>query len=98
MYTIFGVLIMSLFSNKITNQNVVVRKELMSRLIELIEQSDLSQAYIAEALNISQPRVSNLLNRKIELFSIDVLVNFLGRLGTVVEFTYRSLIEEESAC
>jgi predicted XRE-type DNA-binding protein len=64
--------------------NLRIRADLMVRLKELIEARGLTQAGAAELFGVSQPRVSDLLRGKIDLFSIDTLVNMLGRAGVWV--------------
>jgi predicted XRE-type DNA-binding protein len=56
------------------------RADLMLTLRKLLEERKLRQAEIAEALGVSQPRVSELMRGKIDLFSADKLIGFLARL------------------
>ncbi len=44
-----------------------------------------SQADAARLLGVSQPRISSLVRGKIDLFSIDALVDMLARAGYHVE-------------
>lgn len=70
--------------------NLRIRADLMLRLKKLIEARGLTQAEAAELFGVSQPRVSDLLRGKIDLFSIDSLVNMLGRTGVLVSLVVRS--------
>ena len=56
------------------------RADLMLTLRKLLKERNLRQAEIAEALGVSQPRVSELMRGKIDLFSADKLICFLARL------------------
>ncbi|MFN3319267.1 MAG: helix-turn-helix domain-containing protein [Allorhizobium sp.] len=56
------------------------RADLMLTLRKLLEERKLRQAEIAEALGLSQPRVSELMRGKIDLFSADKLIGLLARL------------------
>lgn len=56
------------------------RADLMLTLRRLLEERKLRQAEIAEALGVSQPRVSELMRGKIDLFSADKLIGLLARL------------------
>lgn len=56
------------------------RADLMLTLRKLLEERKLRQAEIAKALDVSQPRVSELMRGKIDLFSADKLIGFLARL------------------
>ncbi len=58
-----------------------VRTELMLSLQKVIRARGLKQAVAAELLGITQPRVSDLMRGRIDLFSIDTLIDMLARLG-----------------
>ena len=62
-------------------ENLRIRSELMARLRKVIEEEGLTQARAARLLGVSQPRVSDLVRGRIDLFSIDALVNLLARAG-----------------
>ncbi len=61
------------------------RSDLMSEVVTIIRNSDLSQKEIAEILKISAPKVSALMTGKINDFSNDTLVHYLTLLGCNVE-------------
>jgi predicted XRE-type DNA-binding protein len=58
-----------------------VRAELMLNLQKVITARGLKQAEAAELLGVTQPRVSALIRGRIDLFSIDTLIDMLARLG-----------------
>ena len=62
-------------------QHLLVRAELMIRLEKKLGSRGLKQAQAAKLLGISQPRVSDLLRGRVELFSADALIDLLARLG-----------------
>ena len=64
--------------------SLFVRAQLMSALHDLIESSNLSQRQIARVMSVQQPRVAEIMSLKIQLFSIDLLVKLLSRLGKKV--------------
>lgn len=66
-------------------QNLRVRAELMRRLRRFISENDLTQTRAADLFGVSQPRVSDLVNGKIDKFSIDMLINMLSKVGLNVE-------------
>ena len=66
-------------------ENLRVRSVLMGNLRSIIEEEGLTQAQAAKLFGVSQPRVSDLVRGKIELFSIDALVNMLGSAGRHVD-------------
>ncbi len=58
-----------------------VRSELMVNLQKVIKARGLKQAEAAKLLGVTQPRVSDLMRGRIDLFSMDTLVDMLARLG-----------------
>lgn len=71
-------------------ENLRIRSELMARLSRVIEVHGLTQREAAKLLGVTQPRVSDLVRGKIDLFSIDSLVLMLGRAGVRVSVTTRA--------
>src|SRR5215211_5327563 len=65
-------------------ENLHVRADLMISLGKLIEQRGLTQAQAAKLLGVTQPRISALLRGKLQLFSVDSLIEMLGRGGARV--------------
>ena len=57
--------------------NMKIRSVLMDELISHITQEGMTQLEAAQKLGVTQPRVSDLMRGKIDLFSIDALVNML---------------------
>jgi len=62
-------------------ENLKLRAELMITLRELIHSNGFTQAQAARMFGVTQPRVSDLVRGKIDLFSIDCLVNMLAAAG-----------------
>src|SRR5205807_6578152 len=58
-----------------------VRAELMANLQKVITARGLKQAEAAELLGVTQPRISDLMRGRIDLFSIDTLIDMLAKLG-----------------
>ncbi len=71
-------------------ENLRIRSELMARLRRVIQSKELTQAAAARLFGVTQPRVSDLVRGRIELFSIDTLVNMLARAGVRVTVTARA--------
>jgi predicted XRE-type DNA-binding protein len=57
----------------------------MVEVRRLIRARKLTQRAAANLLGVTQPRVSDLIRGKIDLFSIDTLVNMLARGGMRVQ-------------
>ena len=69
--------------------NIRLRASMMDALIDEIERKKFTQAQTAKALGVSQPRVSDLLHGKLHLFSMDMLVMLLSKVGMRVEMKVR---------
>jgi len=65
-------------------EHLLVRADLMIRLERELRSRGLTQARAAKLLGISQPRVSDMLRGRVELFSADALIDMLARLGIKV--------------
>lgn len=66
-----------------------IRAALMARVRQLIEERGLTQAAAAKFFGVSQPRISDLVRGKIELFSIDGLVDMLAKARYRVSLVVR---------
>ena len=58
-----------------------IKAELMIELQEFLQKSSLTQVAAAKKLGITQPRVSDLKRGRIELFSIESLIDMLSFAG-----------------
>ncbi|PLC49574.1 transcriptional regulator [Pollutimonas subterranea] len=65
--------------------NLKARSALIIILIEMIKRHGLTQAEAAKQLGVTQPRISDLMRGKIDLFSLDTLVNMLAAGGLHIE-------------
>ena len=65
--------------------HLLIRSELMIQLRKIIESRGLKQAEAARMLRVSQPRVSALMKGRIDLFSVDTLIDMLARAGFKVK-------------
>lgn len=61
--------------------DLAFRADLMMVLVGIFRRRGWNQAEIGKALGVSQPRVSELMRGKIDLFSADKLIGFLARLN-----------------
>ena len=66
-------------------ENLKLRSVLIMALKDHILRAGLSQSEAAKLLGVTQPRVSDLMRGKIELFGLDTLVNMIGAAGLHVE-------------
>ena len=65
-------------------ERLLIRAELMRALEREIARRKLTQTEAAALFGVTQPRVSDLVRRKIGRFSIDTLVDMLARAGVRV--------------
>ncbi|MGN7293515.1 helix-turn-helix domain-containing protein [Rhizobium sp. SAFR-030] len=80
----------SIVEDPIEAADLSFRSDLLSTLIDLFEDRGWKQADIASALDIAQPRVSELLRGKIHLFSADRLIGYLAKLGVRFKPSYQN--------
>ena len=66
-------------------ENMKLRSALMMALKQRIAAGGLSQLQAATAFGVTQPRISDLIRGKIELFGLDTLVNMAAAAGLRVE-------------
>lgn len=70
-------------------EHLLVRADLMIQIQKLITSRRLKQKAVAKTLGVTQPRVSDLLRGRIDLFSTDALIDMLARLGATVRLTVK---------
>jgi predicted XRE-type DNA-binding protein len=65
-------------------EHLLVRSDLLIQLQKAIASRGMKQADAATVLKVTQPRISDLLRGRIDLFSTDMLIDMLARLGIQV--------------
>ena len=70
-------------------EHLLVRSDLMIKVQKVIASRRLKQADLAKVLRVTQPRVSDLLRGRIDLFSTDALIDILACLGIRVRFVLK---------
>jgi len=70
--------------------NLELRSTLMIQLRKRLTALGSTQAQSARLLGVSQPRVSDLMRGKLDRFSVDTLIKFLGKAGAEVRVSVRS--------
>jgi predicted XRE-type DNA-binding protein len=75
--------------SKEESEHLLVRADLLIQVQKVIASRGLKQAEAASILQVTQPRVSDLLRGRIDLFSTDGLIDMLARLGVGVRFVVR---------
>jgi predicted XRE-type DNA-binding protein len=69
--------------------NMKLRSTLMLALKDHISRTGLSQSQAAKLFGVTQPRISDLMRGKINLFGLDALVNMAAAAGLHVEMHVR---------
>ena len=64
--------------------NLRVRADLMIAIKKLIDEEGWSQSEAARHFGVAQPRISEICQAKIELFTVDKLINMLAHVGRQV--------------
>ncbi len=75
--------------SKAESEHLLVRADLLIQLQKTITSRRLTQAEAAKVLRVTQPRVSDLVRGRINLFSIDTLIDMLVRLGVGVRLVVK---------
>ena len=65
--------------------NMTLRSTLMMAIKRQINKKGLGQAEAAKLLGVTQPRISDLMRGKINLFGLDALVNMAAAAGLHIE-------------
>jgi predicted XRE-type DNA-binding protein len=68
-------------------ESMRIRADLMIRVRRFIQGRNLTQAAAAKLFGVTQPRISDLVRGRIDLFSIDTLIDMLARAGVRVRVT-----------
>lgn len=70
-------------------EHLRLRSLLAAEVLRVLQARKLTQTAAAKLLGVSQPRVSDLVRGRIELFSIDGLVTMLAHAGVRVELVVK---------
>src|SRR4030095_15346301 len=76
--------------SKEESEHLLVRDDLLIQVQKAIASRGLKQAAAATLLRVTQPRVSDLLRGRIDLFSTDALIDMLARLGVGVRLVVKA--------
>ena len=71
------------------SEHLILRADLLIQIQKVVTARRLTQAQLAKLLHVTQPRVSDLLRGRLHLFSIETLIDMLGRLGVQVRLVVK---------
>lgn len=77
-------------------ERTLVRAKIMSFITTIIEERGLTQIQAGKLLNLPQPKVSNLINGKLSMFSLEHLFQLLNALEKDVEIIIKPKSENET--
>ncbi len=63
------------------DESIRLKQLLMNEIAEWMKQARVTQAAAAEVLHVTRPRVSDVVNHKVEKFTTDALVSMLARIS-----------------
>jgi predicted XRE-type DNA-binding protein len=63
------------------DESIRLKQQLMDEIADGRKEASVTQATAAEVLHVTRPRVSDVVNHKVEKFTIDALVGMLSRIG-----------------
>ena len=66
-------------------ENMKLRSVLMTALKNHLTRTEMSQVQAAKLFGVTQPRVSDLMRGKVDLFGLDALVNMATAAGLHIE-------------
>jgi len=66
------------------DESIRLKQQLMDEIAEWMKEASVTQAAAAEVLHVTRPRVSDVVNHKVDKFTLDALVAMLARIGKQV--------------
>jgi len=75
-------------------EHLRIRSDLLIAVQEAIGARELRQVAAAKLLGVHPPRISDLMRGRVDLFSIEKLIEFLSKLGVRVIVTLRKMPEK----
>lgn len=76
-------------ADRIISTKIAIRESLMNEVANWIQSKGMTQAEAAQILGVTQPRVSDIINKKWAEFSIDSLVDMLARAGKQIQLNIK---------
>ena len=76
-------------SNPINAASMKARSKLMMEITSVIEKNEMTQAQAAQLFGVTQPRISDLMRGRIDLFSLDTLVDMAAAGGLKPRITVK---------
>jgi predicted XRE-type DNA-binding protein len=71
-------------------ESLKIKSRMMMEIEQHLKEHKLTQTQAAKMMHVTQPRISDLINGKIDKFTIDMLITMLARLELHVEVTLKA--------
>lgn len=71
------------------DESIRLKRQLMDEIAGWMKRAQLTQVAAAQVLQVTRPRVSDVVNHKVEKFTLDALVSMLARTGKRVHMEVR---------
>lgn len=68
-----------------SQQLIETKLMLMNEMSNWIDKNNLKQSEAASILGVSRPRISDMVNGKLEKFTLDTLVTFVAKTGKTIQ-------------
>lgn len=89
----------SLFAGIASDQSelslLILKSKLWSVVTKIITERNLTQRQAADLLNVSQPRISNMMKGRLEKFSMDFFIEALVHLGYKLDLDFTPHNDEQ---
>lgn len=69
--------------------DLALRTYLMTEIRKFIERNNLTQVNAAKFFGVKQPKISNIINGKVEEISSDYLVGLLAKTGGELKYSFK---------
>ena len=86
----------NIFSDVGLPEEYLAKAEIVMQIEDIIKRGKMTQSEAAKRLGIAQPRVSDLLRGRLDLFSLDKLMRFVRELGNSVQITIKAFRQSKS--
>src|SRR5438034_8869991 len=63
------------------DESIRLKQQLMDEIADWMREANVTQSAAAEVLHVTRPRISDVVNHKVEKFTIDALVSMVSRIG-----------------
>ena len=74
---------------------LILKSKLWSVVTKIITERNLTQRQAADLLNVSQPRISNMMKGRLEKFSMDFFIDALVHLGYKLDLDFTPHNDEQ---